>query len=104
MSMEQLEFLGLVFIWVGAIASSLFVILYPIAARGIWWREPSGRALMTSSVGLALLLDLTLLFRVVTLPPYESLVIVLVVVGIVSLGACLKVGALVHEWILGRRR
>ena len=59
---------------------------------------------MVSSTGLALLLDLTLLFRVVTLPPYESLVIVLVVIALVSLGACLKVGALIHEWIQAHRR
>lgn len=103
MSMEHLEHLGLVFIVLGAIPATAFPFAYAYVARGIWWREPSGRALIVSSTALALLLDLSLLFRVVTLPPYASLVVVLVVVALIAAGAWLKLGALLHEWRQGRR-
>lgn len=55
------ETLALWIIWAAAPPATLVPILYAIAAR--WYRSLEGRALMASSLALALLIDLALLFR-----------------------------------------
>lgn len=43
--------------------ATLFPVLYAWVARGRWWKHVTGRALMTSSVGLALLIDIFLVYQ-----------------------------------------
>ena len=77
----------------GAVASTLFVILYPSLSPG-WRRTWIGWALLTSSTALALLLDLSVAGRVFgrEFLHYDSVVIV--VTTLVALGATLKLMAL----------
>lgn len=86
----------------GAAAFTVFVPLYAWWARGLWWHALAGIALMVSSAATALLLDLTLLFRV--WPP--SLLVgewvSLVVIALIAVGGCLKVAAL--GWEIARHR
>lgn len=55
------ETLALAIIWAAAPPATLVPVLYAIAAR--WYRTLEGRALMASTLALALLIDLALLFR-----------------------------------------
>lgn len=77
----------------GAVAATLFVILYPSLSPG-WRRTWIGWALLTSSTALALLLDLSVAGRVFgrEFLHYDSVVIV--VTTLVAVGASLKLTAL----------
>lgn len=77
----------------GAVAATLFVILYPVLSPG-WRRTWIGWALLTSSTALALLLDLSVAGRVFgrEFLHYDSVVII--VTTLVALGATLKLTAL----------
>lgn len=43
--------------------ATLFPFCFAYVSRGVWYRNPIGRALMTSSTGLALLLDISLIYQ-----------------------------------------
>ena len=43
--------------------ATLFPFFFAWISRGIWWRNPAGRALMTSSTALALLIDISLVYQ-----------------------------------------
>lgn len=76
---------------------TLFVPYYAWVARRSWWRNPAGRALMVSTSGLALLVDISLLYLVFGDDyPYRDAVRIAVYLWIV-VGAWLKFGALVYE-------
>lgn len=55
------EKLALWIVWAAAPPATMVPILYAVAAR--WYKTLEGRALMASSLALALLIDLALLFR-----------------------------------------
>ena len=44
-------------------AATLFPFCFAWISRGIWWRNPAGRALMTSSTALMLLIDISLAYQ-----------------------------------------
>lgn len=75
-----------------AVPATLFVVLYPLLSPQ-FWQTWIGRALFTSSAGLAALLDLTLLSKwFELLVPRELLSLIL---ALIAAGAWLKLGALV---------
>lgn len=84
-----------------AIPATAFVVLYPILSPQ-FWRSWIGRALFTSSLGLALLLDLSLAAKWFEwLAPRAVLTGILIVI---ALGAWLKLAALLREKFHATRR
>ena len=83
------------FVGIGAICSTAFVILYPILSPG-WWRDIPGWGWMASSLALALLLDLSLAAKILG-PMFfvEHPSIRVITVGLVALGTVLKLAALI---------
>ena len=77
----------------GAVAATLFVILYPILSPG-WRRTWIGWALLTSSTALALLLDLTVIGKTFGTEYLHSEYVRVGVTLLVALGASLKLTAL----------
>lgn len=94
------EELGTVLLWAAVIPTNGFVLLYTLTLN--WWQEWIGRALFTSSLGLALFVDLSVARRL--LGDYagreQALLGVFVVV---VLGAWLKFGALIAQLVLKHR-
>jgi hypothetical protein len=83
---------------IAAPAQTLFVLLYGL--RAPWYRSPTGRAIFTKALSLALILDLSVLaYYVQTLPTWVGPV----VMGITAAGVYMQLGALLHEWRLGRQ-
>lgn len=79
-----------------AVPITLFSIGYTFTARG-WWREWVGRALFTSAWGLALLVDISLLYNWLgdNYPWRDE--VRLTVYSIICVGAWFKLIALVVE-------
>lgn len=86
---------SLVFFFVcwGAVASTLFVVLYPVLSPG-WRRTWIGWALLTSSSALALLLDLTFLSKMTGGEYLHSGIVRVTITAYIALGASLKLAAL----------
>ncbi|WP_310962159.1 putative phage holin [Nocardioides terrisoli] len=82
-------------------AATAVPIVYAATAR--WWRSLIGRAMMTSAVGLALLVDLSLIFHGWSGHLGVKEAIALVVYGIVACGAWLTLFALARTQVLQRR-
>lgn len=80
---------------------TMFVPYYAWVARHSWWRNPAGRALMVSTSGLALLVDISLLYQVLGDDYRYRDAVRLTVYTWIVVGAWLKFGALVYE---SRRR
>lgn len=78
-------------------AATLFPFCYAWIARGVWWRTPIGRALMTSSTALALLIDISLVYKAFGDDYVLRDAVRLTVFALVALGAWLKLGALLYE-------
>ena len=82
-------------VWIGAICSTAFVVLYPILSPG-WWRDIPGWGWMASSLALALLLDLSLATKLLGPEFFARYPVVRVgVVALVALGTVLKLTALI---------
>lgn len=101
MSPKTAEHLDLILIWMAAPAQTLFIVLY---APTRWWTQLIGSALFTSSLALALLLDLTLISRYWReLPMWVGPAVFV----IVTMGAYLKLAALValriQRWLRKRK-
>lgn len=83
-----------VLLWAGAVPGTLFVLIYGLGGNH-WWLSWIGRALFISTLGLALLFDLSLFNH------YHPLVLTVtesnVVVGFVALGVWLKLVALLAD-------
>lgn len=77
----------------GAVAATLFVVLYPSLSPG-WRRTWIGWALLTSSTALALLLDLSVAARVFGREYLHYPAVVISITALVALGATLKLTAL----------
>jgi hypothetical protein len=89
---------SLVFFFVcwGAVAATLFVVLYPLLSNG-WRRTWIGWALLTSSTALALLLDLSVVRFVFGANYLHSDIVRVTVTFLVAAGASLKLTALLRE-------
>lgn len=95
---------ALILIWCAAVPQTLFLALYGFGGYH-WWLSWIGRALFTSSLALALLLDLTLFeyyfpTDIATRPWVTNLILV-----VVAAGAALKLAAILYDkWPAFRRR
>lgn len=78
-------------------AATLFPIGYAWVARDVWWRTPAGRALMTSSTALALLIDISLAYQAFGDDYPAREIVRLSVFALIAAGAWLSLGALIHE-------
>lgn len=89
---------SLVFFFVcwGAVAATLFVLLYPALSPG-WRKTWIGWALLTSSSALALLLDLTVVGKMFGTDYLHSGFVRVGVTFLVAAGATLKLTALLRE-------
>lgn len=98
------DVVALVFITLSAPPLTLFPLCFAWWARGVWYRTPAGRALMVSTAGLALLVDISLLYAVFGDDYPGRDVVRLAVYALIVFGAWLKFGALVYEsWWRPRR-
>ena len=95
------ETLALIIVWAAAPAATLVPIIYGITAS--WWRSLTGRALMTSAVGLALLIDLSLIFRAWDGHLQTKREIALVIYVLICAGSWLMLLALVRAQLRSRR-
>ena len=82
---------------IAAPGQTLFVLLYGL--RAPWYRSPTGRAIFTKALSLALILDLWVFAYVHPLPGWIGPA----VMGLTALGVYMQLGALLHEWRLGRQ-
>ena len=89
--------LAVILVVAAAPAATVFPLMYAWVARGVWWRTPTGRALMTSSTGLALLIDISLAYKVFGDDYALRDVVRLTVYALIAAGAWLKLGALAYE-------
>lgn len=81
--------------------ATLFPIIYGLS--GPWWRLPIGRALMMKSVGLALLVDISLLYNWFGDDYWGREVVRLVVFSLIFCGLWMQFGALLSEKWQARR-
>lgn len=95
---------AVILVLIAAPPATLFPLTYAWIARGVWWRTPAGRALMTSSTALALLIDISLLYQWLGDDYALRDAVRLTVYALVALGAWLKLGALLLESWRGRKR
>lgn len=78
-------------------AATAFPIAYAWISRGVWWRVWAGRAIMTSSVAVALLIDLALAYQLLG-EDYEFRWLArLLVFSAIAAGAWMNLGALLYE-------
>lgn len=89
--------LAVVLVVLAAPAATAFPFAYAYVARGVWWRTPTGRALMTSSTALALLIDISLAYQAFGDDYALRDAVRLTVYALIVLGAWLKLGALIYE-------
>lgn len=82
---------------------TVFPFAYAVLSRGLWWRSIAGWALMFSTTGLALLVDISLAYQLFGDDyPFRDEVR-LSVYSIILAGAWLKLIALFYESWRGRR-
>jgi hypothetical protein len=89
-------------VYIAAPAATLFPIAYAIAAP--WWSTWTGRAVLVSKVGLALLVDAALAFHLHgdTEYPYHSQLI-LVAFALIVVGTYMYFAALIQQQIIRLR-
>lgn len=81
--------------------ATLFAVVYGFTVS--WWETTIGRAMLISSTGLALLVDISLVYKWLGDDYALRDVVRLFVFALVFLGACYKFAALVREKWLVRR-
>ena len=89
--------IAVLMILAAAPAATAFPIAYAIFAP--WWRTVAGRALMTSSVALALLIDISLLYQWLGSDYALRDVVRFSVYGLILAGTWMQLGALVYQQI-----
>ena len=82
-------------------AATLFPLIYGFTVR--WWTFPIGRALMVSSTGLGLLIDISLIYQWLGDDYFLRDVVRLSVYGFIVAGAWLKLIAILIEKSRGKR-
>lgn len=100
--MPSTEQLIIDLVYLAAPAQTAFVLIYGSGIWSKWWRSLIGRALFTKSLGLALLLDLSLVGEWVGPYPHQAEV-GLAVVALVTIGAYLQLAALLNDMQTARR-
>lgn len=97
------DHVAILLVLIAAPAATAFPFAYGWISRDVWWRTPAGRAIMTSSVGLALLIDISLAYQAFgdNYPGRE--VVRLTVFALIAAGAWLNLGALIYEHRKQRR-
>lgn len=88
---------AIILIALAAPAATLFPFCFAYISRGVWWRNPAGRALMTSSTGLALLIDISLAYQWLGDDYFLRDAVRLTVFTIIAAGAWQKLYALLQE-------
>ena len=86
---------------VAAPPATLFPLIYGFTVR--WWTFWIGRALLTSSVGLALLIDISLLYKWLGDDYLLRDIVRLTVYAIIAVGAWLKLASILIEKRRSRR-
>lgn len=79
-------------------------IMYMVRARRTWWRDLLSWALMTSLWGLALLIDISLLYQWLGDDYWLRDVVRLTVCGLIAAGAWLTAIAMAYEFYVSPRR
>ncbi|WP_107768420.1 putative phage holin [Nocardioides terrigena] len=85
-------------------AATAIPVLYAWTARHAWFRTVLGWALMTQSVGLALLIDISLAYQWLGDDYALRDVVRLTVYALIAVGTNLALVALAYEWWRGRKR
>lgn len=98
------DFAAVLLIIAAAPPATVFPFAYAWIARGIWWRTPIGRALMTSSTALALLIDISIAYKAFGDDYALRDAVRLSVFALIAAGTWLKLGALLYEWHQGRKQ
>lgn len=89
--------IGVIIIMILAVPVTIVPIFYYFVFP---WREYlEGKAVMISAVGLALLVDLSLLFKIADIPLVVKLGIADGVYALVLVGSIYKLAALIRNWI-----
>lgn len=99
--MSNADIAAVVLVAATAPAATLFAIIYGFTTP--WWRTAIGRALLVSSTALALLVDISLLYKVFGDNYVLRDAVRLTVYALVCAGAWLKLAALVVEKVRARR-
>lgn len=94
---------AVILVLIAAPPATLFPFAYAWISRGLWWRTRPGRALMTSSTGLALLIDISLAYQAFGDDYFLREVVRLSVFALIGAGAWLTLGALLAEHRKQRR-
>lgn len=88
---------------IAAPAATAVPLLYGWVARRRWFRTVLGWALMTSSTGLALLVDISLLYNWLGDDYAARDVVRLSVYALIATGAWLTLAAMTYEWLRSRK-
>lgn len=95
-----MEAVILALIVVGAVAYTLATLVLGFRTR--WWRTPAGRALMISTPAVAILLLTELVFAFSPVSYHVELIVSVATLALITVGGCLKLGAIVYELRRGR--
>lgn len=93
--------IAVMLILIAAPAQTLFALIYGFASP--WWRSLIGRALLTKALGLALLIDISLLYQWLGDDYALRDVVRISVYTLIACGAWLQLTALLAEKVKGRR-
>lgn len=91
---------SLVLVWVAFPAANLFPILYMISAS--WWGTWAGRAVVVSKIGLAALVDASVLFRIHGGDYPGRTQVILVAFSLIVIGTYMYLFAFIREQYLER--
>jgi hypothetical protein len=81
--------------------ATLFPIIYGLTAP--WWKTLLGRALMTKATGMALLIDISLIYNFLGDDYYLRDAVRITVFALIFLGTWMQLGALAVERLRARR-
>lgn len=95
---------AVILVLAAAPAATAVPVLYAWRARRNWFRTVLGWALMTSSTGLALLVDISLLYQWLGDNYALRDVVRLSVYSLIVAGAWLTLGAMAYEWRVSKRK
>lgn len=98
---HDIYLIGVVIVILLTIPANAVPIFY--ALKFPWRQFDEGKAVMISTIGLALLVDLALVFRVVPLPLWSRVVIADIVYTVILAGSTYKLVVLIRNWRRSRR-
>lgn len=92
---------SLILILIAAPAQTMFILIYGLGSP--WWRSLLGRALFTKALGLALLVDISVLYHFLGDEYVYRDVVRVTVFSLIAVGAWLQLMALIKEKYVARR-